>query len=181
MGACGSIPLAAIYGSSLFMVVLLSALSGAALVVEGLRLLIPGLNRRLLARFRLLLKESEERRITGATYVVVAALAAFLLFDKPVAVAAVFFLAVGDPVAALVGTRIGGPRVFGKSPFGTLAFFGAALAVAGALAAGGVVSFGAAVVVGAAAAAVVEMLPLGVDDNVTVPLVGGAAMTLMGA
>ena len=181
MGACSSIPLAGIYGSGTFMVVLLSLLSGAALAVEGLRLSIPGLNRYLVPRLRLLLKESEERRLTGATYVAVSALAAFLLFDKPVAVAAIFFLAVGDPAAALVGERVSGPRVFGKSPLGSLAFLGAALAIAGVLAAGGVVSFGVAVVAGAAVAALVELLPLGVDDNVAVPLVSGAAMTLMGA
>ena len=163
------------------MVVLLSLLSGAALAVEGLRLCMPGLNRRLLSHFRFLLKESEERRPTGATYIAVSALVAFLVFDQPVAVAAIFFLAVGDPAAALVGARVSGPRVFGKSPLGSLAFFGAALAIAGVLAAGGVVSFGVAVVAGAAIAALVELLPLGIDDNVAVPLVSGAVMTLMGA
>jgi dolichol kinase len=34
---------------------------------------------------------------------------------------------------------------------------------------------------GAAIAALVELLPLGIDDNVAVPLVSGAVMTLMGA
>lgn len=179
-GACSTIPLVGIYASGPLMVLLLSLLSGAALVVEGLRLWAPGLNRYLVSRFRFLLKESEERRITGATYIALSALVAFLVFDKPVAVAAMFFLALGDPAAALVGARVTGPRVFGKSPLGSLAFFGAALAISGVLAAGGVLPFGVAVVAGAAIAALVELLPLGVDDNVVVPLVSGAAMTLMG-
>ena len=136
-GACSTIPLVGIYASGPLMVVLLSLLSGAALAVEGLRLWAPGLNRYLVSRFRFLLKESEERRITGATYIALSALVAFLVFDKPVAVAAMFFLALGDPAAALVGARVSGPRVFGKSPLGSLAFFGAALAISGVLAAGG--------------------------------------------
>ena len=180
MAAGSSIPLVGIYGSGAFMVVLLSVLSGLALAVEGLRLANPGLNQYLVPRLRLLLKESEGRRLTGATYIAVSALVAFLVFDKPVAVAALFFLALGDPAAALVGTRVVGPRIFEKSPFGTLAFFGAALAIAGVLAAGDIISFGVAVVAGAAVAAVVELVPLGIDDNVTVPLVSGVAMTLVG-
>ena len=180
MGACSSIPLVGIYGSDTFMVVLLSVLSGIALAVEGLRLAIPGVNQFLVPRLRLLLKESEGRRLTGATYIAVSALVAFLVFDKPVAVAAMFFLALGDPVAAVVGMRVPGPRVFEKSPFGSLAFFGAALAIVGVLAAGDVIPFGVAVVAGAAVAALVELVPLGIDDNVTVPLISGAAMTLVG-
>lgn len=180
MVAGSSIPLVGIYGSGAFMVALLSVLSGLALAVEGLRLANPRLNQYLVPRLRLLLKESEGRRLTGATYIAVSALVAFLVFEKPVAVAVLFFLSLGDPAAALVGTRVSGPRIFDKSPFGTLAFFGVALAIAGVLAAGDVIPFGVAAVVGAALAAVVELVPLRIDDNITVPIVSGLAMTLVG-
>ena len=180
MGACSSIPLVAIFASGGLMVVLMAALSGLALSIEGARLRLPKLNRLLLARLRPLLKETEDRKITGATYIALSSLTVFLLFDKPIAIAAIFFLSLGDPVAALVGRRLGGPRLFGKSPGGTMAFFGVAVAVAGVLSAGGVVSFGWALVAGAAVAAVVELVPLALDDNVTIPLVSGAAMSLMG-
>lgn len=158
----------------------MAVLSGLALLVEGARFKIPKLNRLLLVRLRPLLKETEDRKITGATYIALSALVAFLLFDKPVAITAMFFLSVGDPIAALVGRRLRGPRLLGKSPGGTLAFFAVAIAVAGVLSAGGVVSFGWALVAGAAVAAIVELVPLVLDDNVTIPLVSGAAMSLMG-
>ena len=179
--ACSSIPLVGIFVGATPMVVLLSVLSGIALLVESIRLRVPGLNRRMLRYLKPLLKTEEDRELTGATYVALASLAAFLLFDESLAITALFFLALGDPVAALVGSRMGGIRMFGKSPFGTIAFFLVGFAAVGLLSAGGVVDFHWALVAGAAVAAVVELVPLVVDDNVSIPLVSGAAMSLMGA
>ena len=180
MGACGTIPLLGIFLSADGMVALLATLSGLALLLEAARLAHPGLNRLLVGWLRPLLKESEGRKITGATYIALSALVAFLVFDKPIAITAFFFLSFGDPVAALVGTRIGGIRLYGKSPYGSLAFMVVALATAGVLSGTGVVSFHWGLAVGAAIAALVELVPSGLDDNVTVPLISGAAMTFMG-
>ena len=179
--ACSSIPFAAIFLSTTTMVVLLSVLSGTALLVESIRLRMPGLNSRLVRYLKPLLKTEEDREVTGATYIALASLAAFLLFDKPLAITALFFLALGDPVAALVGSRMRGFRLFGKSPVGTVAFFLVGFAAAAVLSAGDVVDFHWALVAGAAVAAVVELVPLFVDDNVSIPLISGAAMHLMGA
>ena len=180
MAACSSIPLVGIYASETFMVALLAALAGVALALEGARLMVPSLNRLLVRWLRHLLKESEGRRLTGATYIALSSLLVFLVFDKQVAVTAMFFLALGDPVAALVGSRAWGPRILGKSPWGTLGFVVASLAIAGVLAAGDVISFQSGVVVGAVVGAVVELVPLVVDDNVSVPLASGTAMALLG-
>ena len=129
---------------------------------------------------RPVLKETEDRRITGATYIAISALVAFLVFDKPVAIVALFFLSLGDPVAALVGSRMGGARVFGKSPAGTLAFLAVGVATASLLSVAGVVSFHWALAAGAGVAAAVELAPSILDDNLTIPLISGAAMTWMG-
>ena len=174
------VPLVGIFAASDHMVVLMAVLSGVVLTVEAVRLRVPRLNVVLVHWLRPLLKESEQGRITGATYIALSALFAFLLFDKSVAIAALFFLAVGDPIAALVGRRMPGPRLIGKSPLGTVAFFLAAMAIVGVLSAGDAVAFHWGLVAGAAIAALVELLPLPLDDNLTVPLVCGAAMTLMG-
>ena len=202
MGAGSSIPLMGIFFSDVTMVILLAVLSGVAVAVETARFRLPSFNRLLVRRFSSLLKETEDRRITGATYIAIAALISFLVFDKPVAITALFFLSLGDPAAALVGSHVGsftlsiGPRfgrssrsgrqalvrvgrVFGKSPWGTLAFMIVAIAVAGVLSAADVVTFHSALAAGAAVAALVELIPSGLDDNVTIPLVSGAAMTLM--
>ena len=162
------------------MVGLLAALCGLALLVETARLRLPGLNHLLVRWLRPLLKETENRRITGATYIAFSALVAFLVFDKPVAIAALFFLSLGDPVASLVGSRVGGFRIFGKSPWGTLAFVIVALAIAGVLSAADVASPYWGLAAGAGVAASVELAPALLDDNLTVPLISGAAMTLIG-
>ena len=185
MGAGSAIPLIGIFLNDGVMVILLAALSGLALLVEMVRFRLPSLNHTLVGWMRPLLKETEERRITGATYIAISALVAFLIFDKPIAITVLFFLSLGDPAAALVGSRMDGSRwplgirVFGKSPWGTLGFMLVALAVAGVLSAAGVVSFHWALAAGATIAALVELTPLVVDDNVTIPLISGAAMTLM--
>ena len=165
------------------MVPVMAALSGLAIATEAVRFLLPDLNRRMLKVFRPLLKESEEKRITGATYVALSALVCFLVFDPDVAVAALFFLALGDPAAAFVGRRMHGRvlgwRFFSKSPVGTLAFMAVGAAVVGVLSAGGAVDYHWGLLVGAAAAALIELAPSVIDDNLTIPLISGAVMTAL--
>jgi len=128
-------------------------------------------------RFSVLLKESESSQILGSTYLLAATLLAFLLFDRDVAVLALLFLAVGDPMAALVGERYGRARIIKKSVEGSLAFVAGAALVGWVLIAGGLDISLWVVMSGAAVAALVELLSLPPDDNITVPLVAGAVMT----
>ena len=96
------------------------------------------------------------------------------------AVFALLFLSLGDPAAALVGKRVRGPRLVGKSPGGTLAFIAVALSVIGILVGLGVVQFHWSLMVGAVVAGLVELAPLPVDDNLTTPLIAGGIMQLSG-
>ena len=93
-------------------------------------------------------------------------------------VVGVLVVAVGDPAAALIGSRCPGPRVWGKSPLGILAFVAASLAVWAILAGAGYGAWSWAVLITAVIAAVVEFLPLPLDDNLTVPLIAGGFMAL---
>ena len=161
------------------MVALTAALSGLAIVVEVARLRLPGLNRWAIRWLSPLLKTSERHAITGATYIALASLIAFLIFDKSVAIAALLFVSLGDPAAALVGSRVPGPRIAGKSPIGTLAFLIVGLATASVLMATDVLEHHWSVGVGAGVAALVELVPLRIDDNLTIPLASGAAITLL--
>ncbi len=151
-------------------------LAGGALSLDLTRFRVNYFNRFFLKWCRVLLKHDEARRLTGATYLLIAAFISFLLFDPAVAVAVLFFLALGDPAAALVGSLMPGPRIFGKSPLGTLAFFIVSLAVIGVLVFSGGTGFRWMLVAGAAVAALVELTPLPVDDNLTVPLTAGAVI-----
>ena len=93
---------------------------------------------------------------------------------RPVAIAVLLFLALGDPVAALVGRRMPGFRVFGKSPIGTLAFVGISMLVMWVLVTAGVAELQWALLAAAVVAGLVELAPIPLDDNLTVPLISGA-------
>ena len=172
-------PIIGVFASQEAMVVLLSVLAGMAIAVEAARFIYAPLNKALMRSLKPLLKSAEGHRVTGATYMLVASLACFLLFDKGIAVAALFFLSLGDPAAALVGKRATGFRLWGKSPWGTLAMFSVAAAMSLVLWSTGVWSPLWMLLVGALAAAATETIPLGVDDNTTVPLISGAVMALL--
>ena len=130
-------------------------------------------------RFLPFFKQRERNEITGLTYGFLAATIAVFAFEKEIVVLALTFLAVGDPVAASIGRRDPKYRAFGKSLIGTLAF---TLTAAGA---GSIASLHPDItlqwwlVAGAATAAIAELLPLPIDDNITVPLAAAGLMTLV--
>lgn len=111
---------------------------------------------------------------TGASYILIASCCTIALYSKPIAIAALAFIIVGDSAAALIGRRFGRHRFGRKSYEGSAACLGATLLVA-ALAPG--ISFPVAAV-GAAVATLIEAKPLGVDDNISVPVLSGLAMTI---
>ena len=135
-------------------------------------------NRIYMGMFRSVLKPSEATDITGATYLLIAVFFAFYFFGMEVALPVLMFVAVGDPVAALVGPRSPGSRVWGKSPVGSVAFVAASVAVWAILVAAGFGAWSWAVIITAVVAAAVEFAPLPLDDNLTVPLIAGGFMTL---
>ena len=135
-------------------------------------------NRAYMGIFRSILKPAESTEITGATYLLIAAFFSFYFFGIEVAIPVLMFVAVGDPAAALIGHYSPGPRLWGKSPVGILAFVAASMAVWAILVAAGFGAWSWAVVITAVVAAAVEFAPIPLDDNLTVPLTAGGFMTL---
>ena len=178
IATASSIPIAFLYLSDALVLWGLIALSVLAVLGEVARLVWSQAND-LMLRLLPLFKPSERHLITGATYMLLAATLVILVFDKPVAILALLFLAVGDPMAALVGGRVRKGRVFGKSLAGTTAFvvFAGAAGVLATLHPGVPLAWW--FVPGLLVAAVVELLPVPVDDNVTVPVAGASVMHLL--
>ena len=174
--AGSSVPVAGIFVPEDGMVIALAVLAAGGLSLDLLRFRIGWLNQVFLRWFAPLLKAEEGHRITGATYMLIAAVIVFYLFGTTIAVAAMMFLALGDPAAALVGRRMPGPRFWGKSPGGTAAFVAIALLAVAVLGGTGAVEYHWGLLVGAAVAGLVELAPLRLDDNLTVPLAAGTAM-----
>ncbi len=176
--AGSSLPLAILFFPAETAQWLLIGGSVLAVAAELLRGLIPSVNDQLVRRLPFF-KASERRQVTGATYLWLSATFLVFVFQKDVAVLALLFLAVGDPAAALIGVRDHRARVFGKSLAGAFAFACVALG-AGLLATlHPDVPLAWWIAPGAVAAALVELAPLPLDDNLTVPIASAAVMSLL--
>ena len=144
-----------------------------ALAVEWARRRVRWARVHFLRRTRTLLRAHERDGWAGATWMALAYLLALLIFPMTVAVLAMLYAGLGDAAAALVGRRWGRHRArWGKSVEG----LAAALVVMLAL---GVAMPGVplpAAVMGALVAALLEFLPLPLDDNLRIVLGGGVAV-----
>ena len=184
-------PLLGILAPPVPFLIALGTLAFGGLAFDLFRMRIGWLNQLLVRWLAPLLKQEEGQSVTGATYLAISGFFSFLLFDQGTAAAGMLFLSLGDPAAALVGRRMPGPRVFGKSPGGTAAFVAVSLAVVALLVGIGVVEYHWGLVAGAVIAGLVELtplpLPLGkgrhrwvLDDNLAIPLISGAVMQILG-
>ncbi|MQF69761.1 hypothetical protein FIM12_05460 [SAR202 cluster bacterium AD-804-J14_MRT_500m] len=173
------IPVMGIFVSSQIMVNVLLVISGLAILSETARFTSPSINKGLVRLFKPLLKPADVYQVTSATYMVIAALGCFLLFDKSIAVAALLFLSVGDPVASLTGIRMSGFRIGKKSPRGSIAFFIVTICLSLVLWGMGIAHPLWALIIGGAVATSVELAPVPLDDNATIPLVSGAAISIL--
>jgi dolichol kinase len=152
---------------------LFGGLAALAVGVEAARRTVPAVQRTLGSLLGGLFRPEEERGITGPAALAWGYAATWLLFAPQAAMAAILVAALADPVAALVGRRLGrGQR---KSWVGSLACAATAWAV---LAAGGRGALAA--VAGALAAALAERAPWRGADNLLVPVAVGASLTLAG-
>jgi dolichol kinase len=195
-----SLPVAGLLAPQDIFLLALVSITIAALILDIVRLRSPRVNRRFMISFRALLREGEVSKLTGSTYFLIAASIVFIFCDKSIAAIALAFVAVGDPVAGMVGERRGKLRVSpeegnfseapkfprnlrfsvmrGKSLEGSSACFGACLVVGVILAAVTHVALWV-VVVGAICATVVEFFSLPVNDNLSIPLVAAGVMSLV--
>ena len=178
--AGSSIPIAGIFAPDREFLVALAVLAAGSVALDLSRFGIGPLNRVYMRWMAPLLKGEEVSRMTGATHMLVASCFAFWLFGKEVAVPVMFYLSLGDPVAAVVGRRMPGPRLAGKSPGGTVAFAITGSLVAALLVLSGAIGYHWGLWAGAGIAAVVELAGVPPDDNLSIPLIAGVAMWAMG-
>jgi dolichol kinase len=126
--------------------------------------------------FGRVLREKERSTLMGATYFLFSSLLTILLFPKPVAIASLLILILSDTAGAIVGKWVGRVRIFKKTLEGSAAFLILSLVIVWSYPhldrlSGTFAAF---------AATLTEMLPLRVDDNLTIPMVAGAIMVFGG-
>ncbi len=128
----------------------------------------------------LFFRAEEQFKESAMTPYAIAILLTLLTFPKTLALIAIYTLAIADPLSALVGITWGRRRIVqGKSLEGSAAFFVAnAVIAAVVLRMTTLVATGPLALVSIAiglAGAIFEMLPLRLDDNLTIPLFVGFA------
>lgn len=129
---------------------------------------------------RLFVRAEEQVRESAMTPFAIAVLLTILAVPKPAALIAIYTLAIADPLAAVVGIRFGRRRLTpNRSLEGTLAFLIATVATTALVLHWATVApplsiAGAAALVGLIAVTC-ELLPLRIDDNLTIPIVVGFA------
>ena len=150
-----------------------TAFAGSVLV-DGLRHFLPP-NIRWWRHLVALFRPKEKGKLSGSSYLLLAALLLAILFNREVAALSLTYMVVGDVAGALVGRRFGRHPLFDKTWEGSIAFFLACLIfsplVPGLplwmkLSAAGL-------------AAIIEFLPIKLDDNLTVPLGTAGFLTLL--
>jgi len=167
-------PLIYYFTTKKFTLILLSTITILVVTGEILRFQLPYFNERIFKYCRLILKEREKGKISGTTYFLIGALLTILFFEKGIAITALTFSVVGDAISAITGVLIG--KVKGKSLEGSVACFILCLITGIILSYANLginikLSFW-----GALAATVGEALPLGINDNLTMPIFTGLIM-----
>jgi len=161
-------------------IIILLSLTAIYFFLELLRLTNKRAQRYFLTHFSSLLRTHEKQKITGTGYYLLSGLLSVSLFKKELAIACLSFLVLGDMFAAIIGTRFGHKKIIaGKSLEGSLACFIVCLVI-GLFIAWLFPNYLnlKIIAIGAFVATIVELLPLGLDDNLTIPLISGLVMEI---
>ena len=113
--------------------------------------------------------------LTGSTWVFLGALTTIILIPQPFSLLALFFLAFGDTLAALVGMKFPFLKVGNKTLSGFFACFIMCLFV------GLILNFEISskiILIGAFTAAIAELTSIKINDNISIPVLSGFAMYL---
>lgn len=164
--------------------VTLASLLACALLFERTRLRNRHFNQMVARLFSPIMRACEMDRVSGIPAYLGGVFVAVLIFPEPVAIASILCLAVADPMASLVGILYGDRTIRfsnGKSLAGTLAGILASAFVLFAVFAGLGLPLSALawiVAIGAVAGGTAELLPLGIDDNFSIPVLTGFTVWL---
>jgi len=121
-------------------------------------------------------RKGEEKRFSSMTIFLISTFLILLFFEIEIAITSLMFLVFGDMFAKVFGLAYGRRKLFEKTLEGSLANIGA------------VIIFGymlffildiplILLISGGIAAVLIEVLPIGINDNFTIPIISGAVMT----
>ncbi|MCI0406679.1 MAG: SEC59/DGK1/VTE5 family protein [candidate division Zixibacteria bacterium] len=169
-----SIPVGIWYLPETTAVLVLGMAFAGSVIVDGLRHFLPP-NARGWRHLTVLFRPKERGKLSGSSFLLLAALILALFFHRETAALSLVFIVVGDVAGALVGRRFGRHPLFDKTWEGSLAFFLACIVFSPFVP--GLPFW--AKLSSAGVATVVEVLPLKLDDNLTVPLGAAGFLSLI--
>jgi dolichol kinase len=148
-----------------------------AITVDIMRLRIPAVQRFFARVFGAALRPHESNELTGSTFMCISMLVCIVLFPMQIAIAALFFLTLGDTAAALVGQKWGRTVLLpGKTLEGTSACLFACTIVV-------VVMPGVPLIAGLAGALTATTVELfgteTIDDNFGIPVLSAVVMWIV--
>ena len=152
---------------------------GAILILsfEILRINYKSINRIFIKIFGKVTRNFEKNKLTGASYVMVASFIVLLpIFEPSICIIAILVMSYSDTAAAIIGKKYGKTKIFSKTLEGSFAFFIVAFIIALVMYPQISLTLSLAAIV---IATIVEILPLNIDDNFSVPIIV-ALITSMG-
>ncbi|MFX1364496.1 MAG: glycerol-3-phosphate acyltransferase [Promethearchaeota archaeon] len=130
----------------------------------------------LTVKIKSIFKKGEEKKFSSMTIFLISTFIVILLFKIEIAITALVFLTFGDMFSKIFGLAYGRHKLFDKSLEGTLAYIGTIIICGYFIYT--IVDIPLFILIGGGIAATFsEFLPLGMNDNFTVPIISGAVMT----
>jgi dolichol kinase len=133
--------------------------------------------------FGKIMRREELKNLSANSYYILGLLIITLFFPKNIVLLSVLFLAFGDPVAAIIGTKFGQTKLFAKKSLeGSIANFLISAMVTFAFVNlyfhKDVLTALTVSILGGLISCVSELLPIPVNDNLTIPVVSALLLKL---
>jgi diacylglycerol kinase (CTP) len=154
-----------------------------AFAMETVRLRNANLNKTILKMFSPFLRQDEQNHYSGLPFYALGCGLSLLFFREDIALLSILFLVFADPISSIMGILYGKTKIIhGKSLEGTLAGFVTCYIISLVYSLGtkdGGFHFILFAALSAAFCALVELISLKIDDNLTIPLFSGCFITIL--
>ena len=126
-------------------------------------------------KIKSIFRKGEEKKFSTMTIFLISFFITVLVFDIEIAITALIFLVFGDMSSKIFGLAYGRHKIFEKTFEGMLAFVGTVIVFGFVLYTSIEIPF-IILLAGAISAPIIEILPLELNDNLTIPVLSGVAM-----
>lgn len=168
------IPLSYIFLDKKIVLVFTTSLFILFLTVEFMRFKIPKFKKLFKKIFGKMLKKEEEKKITGATWLMLSFTLCILIFKKEIAILSLLFVSISDTIASIGGKLFGKHRLMDKTLEGSILFFISAFIIT--------LFFKINIYLklfSSFAGTIAEIIPFPLDDNIFIPLVTGGLIQIL--